>query len=144
MATAGLARPDPNDASRPLFDREAALALPPGPALRAFFRIADAWKLNRDQTMALLGIEGVSTYSSWKREPDGAKLKLHVIERLSCVLGVYDSLQVLLPGTAADEWIHRPNDAPPFNGRAAIEWMTSGLTADLAAVRHYLDGERYR
>ena len=138
------ARLDSGDVPPPLFDRESALTLPPGPALRAFFRIAEAWTLNREQTMALLGVEGVSMYSSWKRAPDEAKLRLHVIERLSYVLGIYDALHTLLPGEAADGWVHRPNSAPAFGGRAAIELMTSGLTGDLAAVRHYLDGERYR
>ena len=144
MSPASFAQIGNDEYEQPVFDRDAALALPPGPALRAFFRIADGWQLKRAQAMALLGIDGVSMYSSWKREPDEAKLKLHVIERLSYVLGIYDSLQTLLPGEAAESWVHRPNSATPFGGRPAIELMTSGLTSDLAAVRQYLDGERYR
>jgi len=63
------------------------------------------------------------------------------LERLSHVFGIYKSLQVLVPGPAAATWIHRPNAAPLFDGRAALEIMLGGV-AGLFLVRAYLDAER--
>jgi len=50
-------------------------------------------------------------------------------------------LQILLPGPAAATWITRPNNAPLFGGRPALDLMLSGV-AGLFLVRAYLDGER--
>ena len=38
-----------------------------GPALRTFFRIAEAWGLKEQEQMRLLGLDSRSTYQSWKR-----------------------------------------------------------------------------
>ena len=57
--------------------------------------------------------------------------------------GIYKSLQILIPDArAADEWVRKPNAAPPFGGRSALERMLSGQVADLYVVRQYLDAER--
>ncbi len=66
-----------------------------------------------------------------------------LLERLSYIFGIYKALQVLLPvPAAADAWISRPNDAPLFAGRSALEVMRSGNVADLFLVRQYLDAQR--
>jgi hypothetical protein len=38
--------------------------------------------------------------------------------------------------------VRKPNTAPPFGGRSALERMLSGQVADLYVVRQYLDAER--
>ena len=38
-----------------------------GPALRTFFRIADAWDLKEAEQMKLLGLDSRSTFQTWKR-----------------------------------------------------------------------------
>ena len=66
-----------------------------------------------------------------------------LLERLSYVFGIYKDLQVLLPDpAAADAWIRKPNSAPLFNGRSALDRLLSGHVADLYVVRQYLDAER--
>lgn len=118
---------------------------PPEPLVRTYFGIAAAWSLDRAQSMALLGMESVSMYSVWKRDPDRARLRPDQIERMGYVFDIYEALQVLLPrGVSADAWVHRPNTAPLFGGRPALERMTSGRVADLARVREYLERELYR
>src|ERR1700728_997936 len=98
--------------------REAAAA--GGAGLRAFHRISELWHLS------------VS-----------AQLPRDTLERLSYLLGIYKALQLLLPDTqAADEWIRRPNDAPLFGGKSALDRMLSGNVADLFTVRQYLDAQR--
>lgn len=113
-----------------------------GPALRTFFRIAALWNLSVDEQMTLLGITARSTFFKWKKEPNTA-LPKDTLERISYILGVYKALQILLPDEkAADGWIKRPNAAPLFSGRSALDRMLSGQVADLFMVRQYLDAQR--
>ena len=108
--------------------------------LATFFNIADEWGLDTAQQMALLGLTSRTTFFRWKKAAP-ATLPPDTLERLSHVFGIYKSLQILLPGPAAATWIYRPNEAPLFNGRPALELMRSGV-AGLFLVRAYLDGER--
>ncbi len=111
-----------------------------GPALRTFFRIADAWSLKEQEQMRLLGLDSRSTFQSWKRGAVAAVPK-DTLERISYILGIYKGLQILLPKTA-DQWVRKPNAAALFGGRSAIERMTSGNVADLYVVRQYIDAQR--
>jgi hypothetical protein len=108
--------------------------------LATFFNIADEWQLDAAKQMALLGLTSRTTFFRWKKTAP-AVLPPDTLERLSHVFGIYKSLQILLPGPAAAGWIHRPNDAPLFEGRSALDLMLSGV-ASLFLVRAYLDGER--
>lgn len=113
-----------------------------GPALRTFFRIAQLWNLSNDEQMILLGISARSTYYKWKKNTD-VVLSRDTLERISYILGIYKSLQILLPDKKlADEWVKQPNSAPLFDGRSALDLMMSGRVADLFIVRQYLDAER--
>lgn len=134
-----MPRPAPatEDAARP--DSRAMSAA----GLRAFFNIARDWGLGTEQQMVLLGSPGRSTFFKWKAAPESADLKRDTLERLSYILGIYKALQILLPdATAADAWVKKPNDAPLFGGRSALERMLGGNVADLLAVRQYLDARR--
>ena len=73
----------------------------------------------------------------------GERLKRDTLERLSYLLGIYKALQILLPAAAAaDAWVKKPNSAPLFGGRSALDRMLGGNVADLVAVRQYLDARR--
>jgi hypothetical protein len=111
-----------------------------GPALRTFFRIADAWELKEQEQMRLLGLDNRSTLQSWKRG-DVAAISKDALERISYVLGIYKGLRILLP-RSADEWVRKQNDAPLFGGRSALDRMMSGNVADLYVVRQYVDAQR--
>lgn len=111
-----------------------------GPALRTFFRIAEAWKLQEQEQMRLLGLENRSTFQSWKRGAVAAIPK-DALERISYVLGIYKGLHILLPKTA-DQWVRKSNTAGIFGGRSALDRMTSGNVADLYVVRQYVDAQR--
>jgi len=113
-----------------------------GAGLRAFARIAEAWGLTIAEQLKLLGIASRSTYFKWRREQT-PRLPQDTLERLSYLLGIYKSLQILLPDPrAADAWVRKPNDAGPFGGGSALDRMLSGQVADLYVVRQYLDAER--
>lgn len=116
-----------------------------GAAIRTFLNIARDWNLNTEEAMTLLGFDARtrSTFFKWKRDPEGARLTREKLERFSYIFGIYKDLQVLLPkAESADTWLRRPNDAPLFGGRAAIDRMLSGNVADLYVVRQYLDAQR--
>jgi hypothetical protein len=111
-----------------------------GPALRTFFRIAEAWGLKEQEQMRILGLDSRSTLQSWKRGAVAAIPK-DALERISYVMGIYKGLQILLPKTA-NEWVRKPNQASIFGGRPAVDRMTSGNVADLYVVRQYIDAQR--
>jgi hypothetical protein len=112
------------------------------PALRTFFRLAEAWNLRVAEQRCLLGDPPESTFYKWKRQQDGS-LGRDTLERISYLLGIWKSLQILFPDPAqADAWLHRPNTAPLFGGHSALERMLSGNVADLYVVRQYLDAQR--
>lgn len=113
------------------------------PALRAFERIATAWQLSVDEQLRLLGQPPRSTFFAWRKHPERASLPRDTLERLSYLLGIWKSLEILLPDAgAADAWVRQPNAAPAFGGRSALERMLAGNVSDLHAVRTYLDGVR--
>lgn len=111
-----------------------------GPALRTFFRIAQAWGLHEHEQMRLLGLDNRSTLQSWKRGGVAA-LPKDALERISYIMGIYKGLHILLPQTA-DQWVRKPNKAQIFGGASALERMMSGNVADLYVVRQYVDGQR--
>ena len=121
----------------PSVDRMAAAGL------RAFGRIAELWRLSVDEQLCLLGQPSRSTYFAWRKHPERARLPRDTLERLSNLLGIYKSLQILLPdAAAADAWVRQPNLAAPFGGRSALQSMMAGNVSDLNAVRRYLDAVR--
>lgn len=111
--------------------------------LRAFAGIALAWGLTVEEQIRLLGEPARSTFFAWRRDPDKASLPRDTLERLSNLLGIYKSLQILLPDpAAADGWVRQPNSAPIFGGRSALQQMLAGNVSDLNLVRRYLDAAR--
>ena len=113
-----------------------------GAGLRAFMNIAEAWGLTVAEQLKLLGIPSRSTFFKWRRERN-PRVPRDTLERLSYLLGIYKSLQILLPDPLlADQWVRKPNTAPTFGGRSALDRMLSGQVADLYVVRQYLDTER--
>lgn len=110
-------------------------------ALRSFWRLAEQWQLNASEQMVLLGV-GRSALYQWKQGKVGP-LDRHVLERLSYLFGIHAALQLLLPDPRrAAEWVRKPNTAPLFGGRSALQRMLGGQVADLYVVRQYLDAQR--
>lgn len=111
--------------------------------LRTFFRITRDWKLTTADEITLLGSPARATYFNWKRAPEKVRLSHDTLERISYILGIYKALQILLPEpAAADAWVRKPNKAPLFGNRSALDRMLSGNVGDLYVVRKYLDAMR--
>jgi hypothetical protein len=110
-------------------------------ALKAFFGITHKWKLTPEQERTLLGTTP-ATFYRWKKNKDGS-LTQDTLERISYVLGIYKALRILLPSEdAANRWIKKPNKAPLFGGKSALDKLLVGRVIDLADLRRYLDAER--
>jgi len=110
-------------------------------ALRTFFRLAEAWQLSVAEQTTLLGVARATLYQ-WK-QGKVAPLDRHLLERLSHLFGIYSALQILFPAAGrAEAWIRKPNAAPVFGGKTALERMLGGQVADLWVVRQYLDAQR--
>lgn len=111
-----------------------------GPAIRTFDRIADAWQLTERERLALLGVSRRSDLLEWRSED--SMVPMDVLERISCVFGIFTALETLLPNErAADGWIRKSNSAAPFEGGSALDKMLSGRIKDIREVLRYLDSE---
>lgn len=129
--------------TRPAADFGAVSKRLSGPALEAFFNIANAWGLSTVQQRVLLGSVPQSTFFKYQKTPAAARLSRDTLERISHVVGIFKALNILLPRSeAADAWIKRPNNAALFKGRTALDYMLGGNVEDVIAVRHYLDAQR--
>lgn len=127
----------PSEARPDLYSAPAAQA-----ALRTFFNIAKAWGLSNDEQQRLLGC-GRTTFYDWKAGRIKTGLDAATLERLSHLFGIYSGLQILLPiPERANAWVRKPNTAPLFGGRPALERMLAGQVSDLFVVRQYLDAQR--
>ena len=110
-------------------------------AMRTFFNLAQAWGLKAAEQQKLLGVSH-SAFYEWKAGRAGA-LDAHVLERLSHLFAIYAALHILFPlDEHANAWIRKPNTAPLFGGRSALDRMLGGQVGDLMVVRQYLDAQR--
>lgn len=108
-------------------------------ALRAFFRLAEAWDLTSEEQRTLLGQPAKTTFYRWRQGESGA-ITVDLMERLSHLLAIYGALHAIyLEHERADAWIRRPNDASLFAGRPPLEHLLGGRIADLYEVRRYLE-----
>ncbi|HSL20767.1 MAG TPA: antitoxin Xre-like helix-turn-helix domain-containing protein [Vicinamibacterales bacterium] len=113
-----------------------------GPALRTFFNVARAWRLTTAEARALLGWPAPSTFHKYKAGEYGP-LPYDTLTRLSLVLGIYKSLQLLYPEPQfADRWIRMPNSNALFGGAAPMDFLVDGGIDALFQLRRLLDGRR--
>ncbi len=111
--------------------------------LPAIFSIFKQWRLTGYEQMTLLGLTNEKTFYNWKKQPEKAKLSRDLLERTSYILGIYKSLEILLPDPElADQWLNTANDNPLFNGMRPKDRVLGGLVTDLAIVRDFLDQQR--
>lgn len=111
------------------------------PALRTFFRIAQAWSPDQKEQMSVLGISSFALLRAW-RGGELTGFSAESLERVSLVVGIFKSINTLLPDTAlADSWMRKRNKAPLLQGQSAIGFIVKGGPEALRALRAYLDAE---
>ena len=100
--------------------------------LPAIFNIFSQWRLTGAQQMTLLGLSNEKTLYNWKSQPEKAKLTRGLLERASYILGIYQSLQILLPDQVlADQWLATPKQPGHFAARRRQSQLMRGLIGQI-------------
>jgi uncharacterized protein (DUF2384 family) len=110
------------------------------PAIKAFFKIAEAWELKNDEARALLGSLSSGKYFELKKHHKGA-LTQDELTRVSLLIGIFKSLNILFSRKLANQWVSRPNSNPLFNHAAPLALIRSGIPG-MMSVRRLLDSRR--
>jgi putative toxin-antitoxin system antitoxin component (TIGR02293 family) len=119
-----------------IFVPAATKSVTPKVAMKALGRLAERWKLKRNDIPQLLARPD-RTVRRWF-ERDGGTLDPDVLERISHLVGIYDGLHRLFGDAAyADRWVHEPNAA--FRNRRPLELLRSGSFTTLVQVRRYIE-----
>lgn len=107
--------------------------------VRAFFRIAQHWRIKDDDARALLGMSH-GPYYELKKKP--RPLDEDRMLRISCLVGIFKALNILHGQPLADEWVSLPNRNRIFAGKTPLETMCKGGLPALLLVRRLLDARR--
>jgi len=108
-------------------------------AWKSLEKLIDHFNFNEQEGILLMGGMPRSSYYKGIKQHQG-KLSKDQLDRISYLLGIYKNLHILFTDSVqARTWISRPNDLPPFNGRAPKEYMLEGSLVRLADVRRFLD-----
>lgn len=113
-------------------------------ALQMFFNLSDQWDLSVEEERAFLGLPSDYNFNTWKNELTAEELDDETLKRISYLVGIYKSLEILLPSAqSAKSWLRKPNNAPVLSGETALNRILSGSIEDLAGIYRYLDAERH-
>lgn len=110
-------------------------------AILAFFRLAHDWALNDDVSKRLLGGVSNGVFYQLKKNPRKS-LDQDKLTRISLLLGIFRSVNVLYSRNLADSWIRLPNLNPMFAGEAPIQYLVRGGVPAMIRVRQLLDARR--
>ncbi len=96
-------------------------------ALKGFFGICREWGCTQEEMMQLLGGVSHSTLA----------------QRISYILGIYESLRVMYPtAERANRRVRLETSEVPFAGASALDFMARGSLKHLAETRRYFDAKR--
>lgn len=112
------------------------------PCVRTFANIARRWRLSEEQQAGLLAcnIPELREWVDIARDHKPLALETPTLMRLSALLGVFADLRqllVLVSGAREErEWLLRPTQFPPFNGRRPLEVMSGSFEEQIAVRKH--------
>lgn len=112
-----------------------------GVGLRTFGRIAEGWGLNEAEQTAILSLNlnDRSVVSAADHVPP---LSEDTLLRLSYIFRIYRAINTLLPAEGrAAQWMRSPGKVPMFEGRSAIETLTTGHLDVLRMLAEYLEAQ---
>ncbi|WP_026441359.1 antitoxin Xre/MbcA/ParS toxin-binding domain-containing protein [Pseudacidobacterium ailaaui] len=110
-------------------------------ALRAFFNIMEKWQIRDEDARQLLGGVSNGAFYQMKQNPNRV-LDQDRLLRVSYLIGIFKSLNILYSSRLADQWVRLPNTNPIFAGRPPLEYMLQGGTPAMEIVRRLLDARR--
>ena len=113
-------------------------------ALKALFNIVKHWQIRDEDARELLG--GISNGAYYQlKQSTGASVKTLEQDRLlriSYLIGIFKSLNILYSQRLADQWMQLPNTNPIFAGRTPLDYILHGGTPAMDVVRRLLDARR--
>ncbi|HME31411.1 MAG TPA: hypothetical protein VKG65_01530 [Terriglobales bacterium] len=129
------------DVPADLSDKQVQKRLSPA-ARKAFFKIANAWKIRDEEAKQLLG--GISNGAFYQLK--GGELRTPLdqdrLVRVSLMVGIFKALNTLYSQKLADAWISLPNSNPMFAGDYPLAYMVKGGQPAMMRVRQLLDARR--
>jgi len=111
-------------------------------ALNAFFNIIERWHVRDEDARRLLGGISNGPYYEMKRRPEGRVLDADKLMRISYLIGIFKSLNILHREVLADEWVRLPNANRIFSGATPLDYMMRGGAPAMQTVRRLLDARR--
>jgi|SRR5690554_417985 len=111
-------------------------------ALKGFVGICREWDCTQKEMMQLLGGVSRSTLAKYETLPH-VTLSQDTLERISYILGIYESLRVMYPtAERANRRVRLETSEVPFSGTSALDFMTRGSLEYLMETRRYFDAKR--
>jgi uncharacterized protein (DUF2384 family) len=111
-------------------------------ALKAFFNLVDRWAVRDEDARKLLGVISNGTYYQLKQNPKGKTLDPDRLTRISYLIGIFKSLNILYSQKLADQWMRLPNTNLIFGGRTPLDYILGGGIPAMDTVRRLLDSRR--
>lgn len=110
-------------------------------ALRAFFNIMEKWAIRDSDARNLLGGVSNGVFYDMKKNPNRT-LGVDGLARVSLLIGIFKSLNILYPADLADAWVSLPNKNRIFDGGKPLAYMLQGGLEAISVVRRLLDARR--
>jgi hypothetical protein len=110
-------------------------------AVRAFFNIVARWGIRDEDAKLLLGGLSNGPYYEMKKNPDRT-LETDRLLRISYLIGIFKSLNILYSKKLADQWIRLPNTNRIFGGQTPLDYLIKGGLPAMQTVRRLLDARR--
>jgi Protein of unknown function (DUF2384) len=111
--------------------------------LKALFKIVERWNVVDEDARQLLGGVSNGAYYQLKANPrDARPMDQDRLTRISYLIGIFKSLNILYSERLADQWMRLPNTNPIFAGRTPLDYILRGGTPAMDTLRRLLDARR--
>ncbi len=110
--------------------------------IKAFLRIAEKWGVKDQDARELLGGISSGTFYGLKKTPGARALDQDTLTRISLLIGIFKSLNILYSQRLADAWMTLPNSNPMFRGSTPLAYILRLGQPGMMQVRQLLDARR--
>ena len=110
-------------------------------AIKAFFNITEKWAIKDADARDLLGGVSNGVFYEMKKNPNRV-LDTDRLARISLLIGIFKSLNILYPEDLADAWVTLANKNRLFSGGTPLSYMVQGGLAAMWTVRRLVDSRR--
>jgi len=110
-------------------------------AIKAFFNIMEKWAIKDADARDLMGGVSNGVFYEMKKKPNRV-LDTDRLARISLLIGIFKSLNILYPEDLAGAWVTLPNKNRLFSGGTPLSYMVQGGLAAMWTVRRLVDSRR--